>query len=179
MSVRKHIQNAYDKVHAPEDVIERMKQELYQKDLHEDAEHEIYRVEEARRPEIGKYLLYIAAVFAVCIGGGLAWNSIQQNRVDFHPGQAVQTEITETVSPRERTVPDVTGMNAQAAQTVLEEAGYQVRLTFDVTDSDPDARRLLEGTVIRTYPEAGALLKTGVVVVYVQPAEETLESMDE
>lgn len=147
MSLKNQIHDAYDKVHAPEEVIERLKQELHRKETSEDAEHEIYRVARRTRPHIGGHILYIAAVVAVCIGAGAAWQSVQQYRNPIRPGMAIYTESPAN-APAEGVVPDVTHYRYEYAKKVLEQCGYECIPCYEASDD------LEDGIVIRTEPAA-------------------------
>lgn len=103
MSLHREIKNAYDQVHAPDELVERLKQELYQKDFHEDAEEVTWQVTEAPRFHIGKYFAYIAATLVLCVGCGAAVWSLKT--VDMQPGTNVTSNysVTETEETTEET----------------------------------------------------------------------------
>lgn len=153
MSIKRNIQRAYDPIHAPEDVIERMKQELYQKDLNQDEEHEIFRVETSPRLGIGKYLLYTAAMIGLCCGLGYAFQMAQEYRTDFHPGQAVYTESAEPLK-----VPKLVGISMSEASALLDRA----KITYEIhrVASDQPA-----GTVISQSVSPGTYMEQGEVLV--------------
>lgn len=154
MSVKRSIQKAYDPIHAPEDVIERMKQELYQKDLNQDEEHEIFHVETAPRLGFVKYFMYTAAAIAVCCGMGYAYLKAQDYRIDFHPAKAVYTEAVEQYQ-----MPDVTGLSKNAAVALLGHAGITLQMRY--ASSDQPA-----GTVIAQSIEPGETVDPeGYVVI--------------
>ena len=188
MSLKRRIQQAYDPIHAPEDAIERLKRELYQSDIHEgeDAEFELYDVEEASgRPGILKYLVYIAAVLALCVGVGMFWNSMQANRNELHPLSAVSPDgspvpsdgiptppdlESETVNPgqpfieewTEGTIPNIVNYHYEYAKKIIEQAGYAVELRYEQNDE------VQASSVIRTEPAAGDFAPEGTkVIVYV------------
>ena len=94
MNMRKEIQNAFDKVHAPDELVERMKQDLYQKDLHEDVEEYTFQVTEAPRRHIWRYMAYIAAALALCIGCGVSVMNMRDN--PFNPASNVVTTTEDT-----------------------------------------------------------------------------------
>ena len=123
MSLKRDIQSAYDQVHAPEDAIKRMKRELREKDLRGIEESSF--TPEAPRPQFWRYAVYVAAVFAVFGCGVLAWHSVQDKRVDLHPGSQVQ----ETVQTN--AVPDLTGMQVENARMMLEQAGWHIEIYFE------------------------------------------------
>lgn len=163
MSLKNQIHDAYDKVHAPEEVIERLKQELHRKETSKDAEHEIYRVARKSRPQLGGHMMYIAAVIAVCFGAGIAWQSIQQYRNPIRPGMAVYTEApSDDPSLAEGVVPDVTHYYYDYAKKVLEQYGYECVRYYESSDE------LEDGIVIRTEPAALTKAAAGSTVrVYV------------
>lgn len=98
MKLKKDIKQAFDQVHAPDALVERLKQELYQKDFYEDADEVTWQVEEAPRRHFGKYFAYIAATFILCAGCGMAVWSL--NTVEIQPGSQVSS-----VSPVQDTEP--------------------------------------------------------------------------
>lgn len=159
MSIKRKIWKAYDSVHAPEDVAERMKQELYQMDWNHDAEHEIYRIEPAPRPQFGRYLAYIAAVALVCTGMGLAFRKAQEYRNEFHPGAQVMMD-GDAVLP-EGTVPDVAQYHFEYAKKIVEQEGYQTELRYETSEA------VTAGKVIRTEPAAGKALSEGATVTLI------------
>ena len=145
MSIKRKIRNAYDSVHAPEDVAERMKQELYQMDWNHDAEHEIYRIE--------------PAMALVCTGMGLAFRKAQEYRNDFHPGAQVMMD-GDSVLP-EGTVPDVAQYHFEYAKKIMEQEGYQTELRYETSEA------VTAGKVIRTEPAAGKALPEGATVTLI------------
>ncbi len=94
MNLKQSIQNAYDHVHAPADVTERLKQELYQKDLEEERDEVTYQAAGPQKPAIGRYFVYIAASLLLCAGGVLAAWSMQSQRVDLNPGRPIPGTVT-------------------------------------------------------------------------------------
>lgn len=96
--MKKEIRQAFDQVHAPDALVERLKQELYQKDFYEDADEVTWQVEEAPRRQFGKYFAYIAATLMLCVGCGMAVWSL--NTVEIQPGSQVSN-----VSPVQETEP--------------------------------------------------------------------------
>ena len=94
MSMRKDIQNAFDKVHAPDELVERMKQELYQKDLHEDIEEITFTVKEAPKRNYFRGFAIVAAALALCIGCGVSVLSLREN--PFNPASKVVATTEET-----------------------------------------------------------------------------------
>ena len=106
MNLKQSIKDAYDHVHTPADVTERLKQELYQKGLEEENDEVTYQAAEPQKPAIGRYFLYIAASLLLCAGGVLAAWSMQSQRVDFNPGKPTPgTVTTVTESVQETTEP--------------------------------------------------------------------------
>ena len=107
MSLRDEIRRAYDDVKAPDELTERIKRDLYQKDISDDAEQETFLVEEAPRPAVGRYLAFIAASVMLCAGFGYAaWRGMQDNVNELNPRSsvpietaAVTEETTETTAP--------------------------------------------------------------------------------
>ena len=162
MSMNTRIHEAYDKVHAPEEVVERLKHEIISKNTSEDAEHEIFRVSRRSRPQISGYLVYFAAVFVLCIGGVTAWKSIQQYKNPIHPGMAVYTEAPTAeriaVPDAEGKIPDITNYHYEYAKKLLEQSGFSVMLCYE------DSTELPAGTVIRTEPAAHTGAEPGSVV---------------
>lgn len=110
MSLHKDIKNAYDQVHAPDALVERMKQELYQKDFHEEEADEMtWLVTEAPRMRIGKYFAYVAATLVLCAGCGMAVWNMRDQMGEFHPGSAVNSSynVPETEDTTEETTQPV------------------------------------------------------------------------
>ena len=109
MSLRDEICRAYDDVKAPDELTERIKRDLYQKDISDDAEQETFLVEEAPRPAVGRYLAFIAASVMLCAGFGYAaWRGMRDNVNELNPRSsvpietaAVTEETTETTAPAE------------------------------------------------------------------------------
>ena len=97
MSMRKDIQNAFDNVHAPDELVERMKQELYQKDLHEDIEEITFTVKQAPRRNYLRYFAFVAAALALCIGCGVSVLNLREN--PFKPASPVVATTEETTEP--------------------------------------------------------------------------------
>ena len=97
MSMRKDIQNAFDNVHAPDELVERMKQELYQKDLHEDIEEITFSVKQAPRRNYLRGFAIVAAALALCIGCGVSVLSLREN--PFNPASPVVATTEETTEP--------------------------------------------------------------------------------
>ena len=92
MSLKKQIKKAYNGVHAPEDLAERIKQEFYQKDFQEDFDLDEYQEDTPQRPAFLKYLVYIAAMTAIGIGCVSALNYMEQFRTDFRPASQSEYE---------------------------------------------------------------------------------------
>ncbi len=104
MNMHDEIRKAFDSVHAPEELVERMKQELYQKDCHEEIE-EIYEVAEAPRRPIWRYAAYIAASLALCIGCGVSVWNLRGNTAPLNPGTTVPA-MTTTATEETTTAPE-------------------------------------------------------------------------
>ncbi len=99
MSLHKEIKNAYDQVHAPDALVERMKQELYQKDFHEEADEMTWQVAEApkRSPRSFAHIFaYVAATLVLCAGSGMAVWHMRDQMTDFHPGTNVPMDVSST-----------------------------------------------------------------------------------
>lgn len=118
MSMRKDIQNAFDKVHAPDELVERMKQELYQKDLHEDIEEITFSVKQAPRRNYLRGFAIVAAALALCIGCGVSVLSLREN--PFNPASSVVATTEET------TEPDTSRMAAE--KEAYEQMQYDMKL---------------------------------------------------
>ncbi len=140
MSLKKQIKKAYNGVHAPEDLTERLKQELYQKDFEENSDFEEYQEETPQRPAFLKYLIYIAAMTAIGIGCVSALNYIEQFRTDFRPASRVNenppvSDISEQPAVDETTetaiVPNVENYYVDYAVKVLEQEGFEPEIVFE------------------------------------------------
>ena len=98
MNLHKEIKQAYRNIRVPDDVTERLKQELYQKDFREEDFTELLPEEEPQKAPFGKYFGFLSAVavLGVCIGISL-WN-LSAHRADevFQPSATVPVEITVT-----------------------------------------------------------------------------------
>lgn len=145
--MKQKIRNAYDSVHAPDALTERLKQQLYQQDFREeDVVGGI--VEEAPRRDPVRMLLrgsaFVAASVLLFVGIGLGVRQMRDRVEDFHPGTAVS-------APAAAAVPDVTGQTAAAAQQQLKALGFQTECSGS-------------GTVTRTEPPAGTQLPAGSTV---------------
>lgn len=116
MNMRKDIKNAFDSVHAPDDLVERLKQELYQKDCHEELE-EICEVTEAPKPQIWRYVTYIAAALALCVGCGLSVWSLRDNPSPLNPQTSVPV-VTTTEETTEST--DAAAAERAAYEQIME-----------------------------------------------------------
>lgn len=108
MNLRKEIKNAYHTIQVPDDMAERLKQELYQKDFHEQ-ESETFFVEEAPKVPVFKYFSFAAVCVAMGIGIGIStWNMLAQKSENvFNPASTVPVEMTETETTEESTEPVV------------------------------------------------------------------------
>ena len=167
MNLRQKLQSAYDPVHAPEDVTERLKQELYQKDINGDAETEISIVREKKRPPLMQYAVSIAAVLALCCGAGWLWQYARQNRNPIRPQSQV---IVESAAPSEAAaidwvegiVPDVAQYRVEYARKILEQCGYHVDIRYE------ESTEVTAGNTIRTEPAGKETLAPGeTVILYV------------
>ncbi len=100
MNLHDEIQAAFGNIHAPEDAVERMKQELYQKDFHEGEDAITCRVEQAPKRSFWRYPMYVAAALAICTACGLSIWSLRDNQTGFHPSTTIPvpatTETTES-----------------------------------------------------------------------------------
>ncbi len=99
MSIRREIKTAFDTIHAPEDLVESMKQDLYQKDFHEDDEEAVSGVSQVTRRSYKRFLLYGAACAAICLVCGFSLWSLKNNQNDFCPGGPVVVEPTTEEEP--------------------------------------------------------------------------------
>ncbi|MBR0484321.1 MAG: hypothetical protein IJJ69_06025, partial [Oscillospiraceae bacterium] len=91
-------------------VTERLKQELYQKDFHEEEFTDFFQEELPQKTLFGKYFGFLSAVavLSVCIGVSL-WNlSAQRTNEVFQPSATVPVEIivTETTETATEVSPD-------------------------------------------------------------------------
>ncbi len=105
MSLRKEIKSAYDTVYAPDDLIERLKQDLYQKDFHEEDEEEVSGVADAPRPSFSRIMIYIAACAVLCIGCGFSVWTLRDKQNEFHPNSpvVVSSGVEDTTETTENT----------------------------------------------------------------------------
>ena len=145
MSLEQKIRHAYDGVHAPDALTEQLKQKLYQQDiLEEDVVGGI--VEEAPRRSLLRMLMkggaFAAASVLLFVGIGVGVRYLRDRAEVFHPGTAVS-------APAAVTVPDVAGMTVANARNTLQDAGFQVSVSYS------DAA---QSVVIRTEPPAGTQL---------------------
>ncbi len=100
MNMRNEIRHAFDKVHAPDELVERMKQELYQKDFHEELDEVVCEVAEAPRRHILRYVMYTAASLTLCIVCGFSVWSLRDHPNPINPGsQVVSTPTENTTEP--------------------------------------------------------------------------------
>lgn len=108
MNMHKEIKEAFGRVHAPEDVTERLKQDLYQMDLNENAEEMTCEVQEASNRHFLRYPLYAAAAVALCVGCGLSLWSMRELENPLKPASTVPvvstTTAEETTEPTTETV---------------------------------------------------------------------------
>jgi len=143
MSLKKQIKKAYNGVHAPEDLAERIKQEFYQKDFQEDFDLDEYQEDTPQRPAFLKYLVYIAAMTAIGIGCVSALNYMEQFRTDFRPATRVNMNppVSEVFSYGENStadentetaiVPNVVNYYVDYAVKVLAQEGFEPEITFE------------------------------------------------
>ncbi len=101
MSLRRDIKNTFDSIHAPEDLVEHMKQDLYQKDFHEEEDDEATGVAPAPKRTFRRFFLYAAACTAVCAVGLFSILSLRDHQNNFHPGKpvVVEPDMEETTEP--------------------------------------------------------------------------------
>ncbi|HAJ96836.1 MAG TPA: hypothetical protein DCO72_03780 [Ruminococcus sp.] len=146
MSLKKQIKKAYNGVHAPEDLTERLKQELYQKDFEENSDFEEYQEETPQRPAFLKYLVYIAAMTAIGIGCVSALNYIEQFRTDFRPASRVNENppVSDISEPplttfdengENATVPDVVGYHFEYATKILNQCGFETEYVYEFSEN--------------------------------------------
>ncbi len=98
MNMRNEIRHAFDNVHAPDELVERMKQELYQKDFHEEVDEVVCEVAEAPRRHVWRYVMYTAASIALCIGCGVSVWNLRDNPNPINPGSQVVSTPTEVTT---------------------------------------------------------------------------------
>ncbi len=104
MELKHEIKAAYDQVHAPDAAVEKIKQELYQKDLYEDADEAVFEADVKKSPSAAKYFLYIAASLALCTGCILSVWGLHSQMTPFTPASTgmsstVTTTVTESTEP--------------------------------------------------------------------------------
>lgn len=94
---------------------------------------------------------------------GTVINQDPQEGDDVIPGNSEGTAITLTVSKGVETakVPDVVGKTQEAADKLLRDAGFEIELEEEESDS------VKEGSVIRTDPDAGEEIAKGTTVTMV------------
>lgn len=141
MNMRKEIRHAFDHVHAPEELVERMKQELYQKDFHEEVEEVTCEVSEAPRRPVWRYVMYTAASLALCIGCGLSVWSLRDSQNPMNPGSHVGTTTStstteETTETTEAPEDAYNAENDMLAQEKLNHAeSRQLEITQTMTET--------------------------------------------
>lgn len=101
MDMKHDIRQAFDSVHASDALVEKIKQELYQKDHLSSFEEESFEAIEAPRASNWKAGVFVAAVLALCIGCGGAIFSLRTQINDFNPGSSVTVTEEVTESPSE------------------------------------------------------------------------------
>lgn len=89
MNMSDEIKRAFDSVHAPEELVERMKQELYQKDFHDSGEEMVCQAVQVPRQHFWRYAAFVAAVFVMCAGCGLSVWRLNSQVSDFDPHTGV------------------------------------------------------------------------------------------
>ncbi|MBE6876566.1 MAG: hypothetical protein E7496_07570 [Ruminococcus sp.] len=111
MNMRKEIKQAYQHIHVSDDMTERMKQELYQKDFHEEEFTENFQEDEIPQSLLRKHFGFLSAVavLGICIGICL-WNlSAYRQEEVFQPSATVPVEkiaVTETTEESTEVFPD-------------------------------------------------------------------------
>ncbi|MDE6004853.1 MAG: hypothetical protein K2G88_05655 [Oscillospiraceae bacterium] len=115
MNLHKEIKNAYRAIQVSDDMTERLKQELYQKDFHEE-ESETFIVEEAPKISIFRYVSFAVACIAMGIGIGVSmWNMLaKRNDNILNPSSTVPVEITATETTED------TKESAESIQNILD-----------------------------------------------------------
>ena len=111
MNLRKEIRQAYDTVHAPEETVEKLKQDLYLKDFHDFTESEAEPFLDApKQTGIRRYAGFIAAAAVLGLVTGISMQSMLSRRSEevFQPAATVPIEVTipETTEPTSETAPD-------------------------------------------------------------------------
>lgn len=98
MNMSNDIKKAFDSVHAPEELVERMKQELYQKDFHDSGEEVVCEACQVPRRHFWRYAAFAAAVFVICAGCGLSILRLNSQISDFdpHTGISFASDAEET-----------------------------------------------------------------------------------
>ncbi|MCR4646932.1 MAG: PASTA domain-containing protein [Oscillospiraceae bacterium] len=155
MSFENKIRQAYDSVHAPDTLTERLREEL-QRDLRQDADAVGGIVTEAPKRDIVRTLLhggaFVAATVILCGGFGFALWSMRDKTVVFHPGSNVSAPADEQV-----VMPEMAGLSRQTAQQTLEALGLAVEFSGDgstVARSEPPAgARVTKGSTVRLVME--------------------------
>jgi len=107
MNLRKEIHQAYDKIQVPEEVTERLKQQLYQKDFYqeEETDTEEFNMQKTPKKSILKYLGVgaVAAGMIVCMSLSIWHILIQHTNEVLHPASTVPIEIVTTEETTETT----------------------------------------------------------------------------
>ena len=99
MNMKHEIKRAYDGVHAPRELTERMKRELYQKDLYELEEEITCEAARPAKPHGVRYAFYIAATLMLCTGLGLSVWGLRDRHTNYNPGTNVQVPVTAATEP--------------------------------------------------------------------------------
>ena len=129
MNLRKEIRQAYDKVQVPDEVAERLKQELYQKDFHEEEFSEAFQTEEITQRRGGKYMSFIAASVVLGISIGVSmWNMLDKKSENvFQPAATIPVE--RSAEPTEETT---TAVSESVIEKYVEyDAGEDAYLQYE------------------------------------------------
>ncbi len=103
MSLRREIKTTFDSIHAPENLVEHMKQELYQKDFHDEEEDAVTGVAPAPRRSFRRFFLYAAACALVCVIGVGSVLSLRDHQNHFNPGTHVVFDSSAEEAPEPET----------------------------------------------------------------------------
>lgn len=107
MNLRKEMHQVYDKIQVPEEVTERLKKQLYQKDFYQEEELEIeeFDIQPPPKKPILKYLGVgaVAAGMIVCMSLSI-WHILNQHTNEIlRPASTVPIEIVTTEETTETT----------------------------------------------------------------------------
>ncbi len=123
MNLRKEIHQAYDHIHVPEEVSEKLKQELYQKDFREEELGE-FQEEIFSGKRSGKYLSFVAASIILGVTVSVTmWGMLDHRSEDvLKPAATVPVEYTsETETPTETEFSEAEAAAEEAEMFVFEE----------------------------------------------------------